>query len=195
MYSDNIAYLREKMPKIILKRGLGLTVTERNHLMRDIRFRDIYPYLNSTKTIKENYEILVSEGFNISIRTLYNYYKVNKLNTAPGKLTDDDIAQLIDLNMSIRKIQEYLKTQNISISKDRISRIIKNKKNIINNNTTTSYNDLQKEGQLPVIDLSAPLFNMDFIGAQKAKEEEASKPRELFDLPTMPQISFPSFGY
>ena len=80
--------------------------------------------------MKENQNILKTSGIETSIRSLYNYCKENNINPNPKKntISDEEAKKLIDTNKSVRQNLEILKEKNLNISKDRISRLLNEKK-------------------------------------------------------------------
>ena len=158
MYSDNIAYLQSKAPKsgIILKRNIG-KLADRNTYLKDIRYNIIDDYYNINCTVSENLSYINEYVFSISEKTLYNYCKDRNIDTKINKdRNDSEIMSLYDFSLSIRKNVERFKEMGISISKSKLSNLIKEYNNNISispNNvsysvsSTTYYNDLQFCGQ------------------------------------------------
>lgn len=158
MYSDNIQYLKSKAPKsgVILKRNIG-NLADRNTYLKKIRYILIDDYYNVNCTVKENLEYINEYLFNVSEKTLYNYCKDRNINTKVNKdRNDSEIISLYDFNLSIRKNVERFKDMGISISKSKLSNLIKEYNNNISissntisttNVSTTYYNDLQFCGQ------------------------------------------------
>lgn len=158
MYSDNIQYLKSKAPKsgIILKRNIG-NLADRNTYLKEIRYILIDDYYNVNCTVKENLEYINEFLFNVSEKTLYNYCKERNINTKVNKERNDlEIMSLYDSNLSLRKNVERFKEMGISISKSKLSNLIKEYNNNISISSsisfndyvsTTYYNDLQFCGQ------------------------------------------------
>ena len=157
-YSDNISYLKSKAPKskIILKRNVG-KLAERNTYIKEIRYTLIDDYYDCNCSVKDNLSFICDNLFYISEKTLYNYCNDKKINTKVSKERHDDkIMSLYDFNLSIRKNVERFKEMGISISKSKLSNLIKEYNNNISISsnsvsstslTTTYYNDLQFCGQ------------------------------------------------
>ena len=120
-YSKDIAYLQSKKPKggLIYKVTGAKTVAERNMRMKEIRIARFDRLYDSNLSLKENAELL-----HCSERTIRNYGKALGI-TISTKVTGKVIRQMIDINLSIRKNVDYLRTMyNIKTSKDRVSKIL-----------------------------------------------------------------------
>ena len=131
-YSDNIAYLRQTSnPKdhIILKSG-SAAGGQANLVKSEIKFSLIDGIYDTALSVKENQAKIEAELFPICERTLYYYCKSRKIDTTLSRLSDDDIKDLLDETLSIRKNVCNLKDKGIKISKDRVSRLLNELKEV-----------------------------------------------------------------
>ena len=126
----NSFYKNIKKQKMILKKGTCKGLADANRKYRIIRIENLNKYYDRNLTVKENQNILKTSGIETSIRSLYNYCKENNINPNPKKntISDEEAKKLIDTNKSVRQNLEILKEKNLNISKDRISRLLNEKK-------------------------------------------------------------------
>ena len=128
-YSGHIDYLKSKAPKrgIIYDVRGTKTQAERNIRMAEIRYTIYDRLYNPDLNIKENAELL-----GVCEKTIRRYCKLRGIATS-NKVTDEELRQLIDIEKrpSIRKIVSFLKeAYDIKVSKDRVTRIINELKNV-----------------------------------------------------------------
>ena len=128
-YSCHIDYLKSKAPKrgIIYDVRGAKTQAERNIRMAEIRRIRYDSLFNQDLTMKENAEML-----GVSEKTVRRYCKLRGI-TPSNKVTDDELRLLIDIEKrpSIRKNVSFLKeAYDIKVSKDRVSRILNELKNV-----------------------------------------------------------------
>lgn len=122
-FSDSIAYLKKNTPK----RG---KIYKNKQSIQKGNYTEISLYYNSTLSVNENLTILEQNGVKVSKTTLYRYIKDNNIQTKP---TDEEIIQLLDKNLSIRKNKQLLEDNyNISISIGKLSKLF-------NTSTSTTY--------------------------------------------------------
>jgi hypothetical protein len=119
-----------KKQKMILKKGTYKGLADANRKYRIIRIENLNKYYDRNLTVKENQNILETSGIETSIRSLYNYCKENNINPNPKKntISDEEAKKLIDTKKSVRQNLEIFKEKNLNISKDRISRLLNEKK-------------------------------------------------------------------
>ena len=128
-YSGHIDYLKSKAPKrgrIYDVRGTK-TQAERKIRMAEIDRIRYDSLFNPDLTTRENAELL-----GVCEKTVRRYCKFRGIATS-NKVTDEELRQLIDIERrsSIRKNVSFLKeAYDIKVSKDRVSRIINEMKNV-----------------------------------------------------------------
>ncbi len=165
-YSNDINYLKSRKPKsgIIIKSGVSRNIADRNKVLKNIRWNLIEDYYDSTLTVKQNLILIKENLFEISERTLYNFINEKGIKSDSSKVTDDELMNILDINLSIRENMRILKDNGIKVGNKRVSKILnvlKNSNNNIVNNTiiytsnnnktnistisTTCYTDLQND--------------------------------------------------
>lgn len=120
-YKDSINYLKQNTKP---KRGV-IYINKQAHSKETtyLILDDIY---NSNISVSENlYFINNILKYKISKSTLYDYLKTNNLKTDYYKLSDDEVIELLDINLSVRKNLQILKDNDIKINKDRVSKLLK----------------------------------------------------------------------
>lgn len=129
-YSKNIAYLKKRSPKskIIFKRGMNFEIGAMNSFRKSLRLQIISENINADLSFKENLEYLNTYVFAISERTLRRYYKELDLKIDEFKLTDDEIAKIIDTKISLNQNYRLIKDTGIKIGKIRFGKIYREKK-------------------------------------------------------------------
>ena len=152
-YSKVIAYLKSRAPKnrlIYDTRGCQ-NPAERNTRMKEIRWSLYDKEYNTELSLKEN-----AEKLNVNVKTLRTYCRDRGIEVN-NKVTDEELMLLVDKELSIRKnITNLKECYDISISKDRVSSILK--RTTMDNNTSTTtailphtaatcYNEFPSEGQ------------------------------------------------
>ena len=133
MYSENLAYLKSKAPKsgIILKSGVTEDLADRNSVLKSIRWNLIGDYYDRNKSVKENLALIKDNLFEVSERTLYRYCKEKGIKTDKTKLSDDELADLIDPTLSLRNNLANLSREGYRCDRNRLSRILRELKNNI----------------------------------------------------------------
>ena len=94
--------------------------------MKTVDYTKIESLYNSRLSIQENLEVLRQKGIEVSERTLYRYCKDKGIG---DRLSDDELRHLIDPMQTIIMNLDIIKGQGYRISKDRISKILKETRN------------------------------------------------------------------
>lgn len=121
---------RTRRPKygIILKRGLVKTTAEYNEKLKEIRWRIAAQNYNTEIPFKENLEYINENIFPIKARTLRDICKYYNITLSEKIiLTDEEALEFIDVNMSERQLLQMFKDNNISIGRERIRKLKKQK--------------------------------------------------------------------
>ncbi len=141
-FKDDIERLKSKRPRsgIIIKRGICHGTVETNRKLKEIRWSLIADYFDPELPIKDNLLVIKECLFEIGKSTLYEFCKQNNIKTKGKKnsLTDDELLPLIDTRLTVRQNLAILKDSDISIGNNRLSRLLKLKKN-------NSFLDLEKK--------------------------------------------------
>ena len=90
--------------------------------MKTVDYTLIEKYYDEKLSKKENLEQLRQKGIEVSERTLYRYCKDKGIG---DRLSDDELRHLIDPRQTIIQNLETIKGQGYKISKDRISKMLK----------------------------------------------------------------------
>lgn len=90
--------------------------------MKTVDYVKIESLYNTRLSIQENLEVLRQKGVEVSERTLYRYCKDKGIG---DRLSDDELRHLIDPMQTIMQNLETIKGQGYKISKDRISKVLK----------------------------------------------------------------------
>lgn len=90
--------------------------------MKTVDYTLIEKYYDERLSKKENLEVLRQKGIEVSERTLYRYCKDKGLG---DRLSDDELRHLLNPRQTIMQNLETIKGQGYKISKDRISKILK----------------------------------------------------------------------
>lgn len=94
--------------------------------MKTVDYTKIESLYNTRLSIQENLEVLRQKGIEVSERTLYRYCKDKGIG---DRLSDDELRHLIDPMQTIIMNLDIIKGQGYRISKDRISKILKETRN------------------------------------------------------------------
>ena len=191
-YSDTIKELKDRFNPssgVILKSG-SATGGLANTAIRDIKFSKIDEVYDTSLSVAENKANIEKVLFPISKSTLYEYCKDRKIDTSLSKLTDEDIKELLDVDLSIRKNVTNLKDQGIKISKDRVSKLLnemkegwKEKDNSDDSNTISSAIWKEKDT------LSTPNTLLDDVWKEKDSLADSSTSEDVI-LPEFAPVSF-----
>lgn len=90
--------------------------------MKTVDYTLIEKYYDEKLSKKENLEVLRQNGIEVSERTLYRYCKDKGIG---DRLSDEELRHLIDPMQTIIMNLETIKGKGYKISKDRISKILK----------------------------------------------------------------------
>lgn len=123
-YRDVIERLQEKNPKcgFILARQFNGNYSHNASLVNKHRVLSAY---DPSLSILDNLHIMNDSGIKVSKATLMRYLNGN----GSRKQKDNELLQLIDVSKSIRKNQQLLLSHGLHVSKDKITKLLKQMKN------------------------------------------------------------------
>ena len=152
-YKGTIEYLRNTTrPK------KGLIYVDRKAHSKETTYQLLDDLYNRDLDIKENMKFINEvSGFQVSLRTLYNYLNERGLKNDNSKLTDDEVIELLDLSINAYQNYKNLKQKGYKIKKNRVYQLYKSIKDKEDNKTTTINLKLQK-GEI----ISEVKVNVDF---------------------------------
>lgn len=90
--------------------------------MKTVDYTLIEKYYDERLSVQKNLEVLRQNGIEVSERTLYRYCKDKGIG---DRLSDDELRHLLNPRQTIMQNLETIKGQGYRISKDRISKILK----------------------------------------------------------------------
>lgn len=125
--------------------------------MKTVDYVKIESLYNTRLSIQENLEVLRQKGIEVSERTLYRYCKDKGIG---DRLSDDELRHLIDPMQTIIMNLETIKGQGYRISKDRISKILKETRN------TYRPSDYEEQPKTEILSTPKPTLN-DIVGLDK----------------------------
>nr|DAN76839.1 MAG TPA: hypothetical protein [Caudoviricetes sp.] len=109
----------------INKLGVGEKVQSIiNKAVKEYNYSNIDLYYNSELSVSENLKVMQDNGIKVCRRTLYNYCKDRGICTSNG----EQIINLLDVSLSVRKNLENVKANGIKSSKDKIAKLLKQMK-------------------------------------------------------------------
>ena len=126
--------------------------------MKTVDYVKIESLYNTRLSIQENLEVLRQKGIEVSERTLYRYCKDKGIG---DRLSDDELRHLIDPMQTIIMNLETIKGQGYRISKDRISKILKETRN------TYRPSDYEEQPKTEILSTPKPTLN-DIVGLDKS---------------------------
>ncbi len=133
--------------------------------MKTVDYVKIESLYNTRLSIQENLEVLRQKGIEVSERTLYRYCKDKGIG---DRLSDDELRHLIDPMQTIIMNLETIKGQGYRISKDRISKILKESSlsKTMNDRNTYRPSEYEKEPKTEILTTPKPTLN-DIVGLDK----------------------------
>lgn len=126
-FSDNLKYLRSRSAKrgYIFKSGSTDNIGERNRIIKDINWADLYEKYNQDLTVMENFRNLQDQGINISYRTLYRFCSEKGIQVDQAKLSDEELKELINPEISYRKNAEQIRQLGFKVRDKRLKLLLK----------------------------------------------------------------------
>lgn len=125
--------------------------------MKTVDYGKIESLYNTRLSIQENLEVLRQNGIEVSERTLYRYCKDKGIG---DRLSDDELRHLIDPMQTIIMNLETIKGKGYKISKDRISKILKETRN------TYRPSEYEEQPKTELLTTPKPTLN-DIVGLDK----------------------------
>ena len=125
--------------------------------MKTVDYVKIESLYNTRLSIQENLEVLRQKGIEVSERTLYRYCKDKGIG---DRLSDDELRHLIDPMQTIIMNLETIKGKGYRISKDRISKILKETRN------TYRPSEYEEQPKTEILTTPKPTLN-DIVGLDK----------------------------
>lgn len=133
------------------------TNTRKEINMKTVDYTKIESLYNTRLSIQENLEVLRQKGIEVSERTLYRYCKDKGIG---DRLSDDELRHLIDPMQTIIMNLETIKGKGYRISKDRISKILKETRN------TYRPSEYEEQPKTEILTTPKPTLN-DIVGLDK----------------------------
>lgn len=126
-FSDNLKYLRSRSAKrgYIFKSGSTDNIGERNRIIKDINWSDLYEKYNQDLSLMENLKNLQDQGINISYRTLYRFCSEKGITVDQAKLSDDELKELINPELSYRKNANQIRELGYRVDDKRLKSLLK----------------------------------------------------------------------
>lgn len=125
--------------------------------MKTVDYGKIESLYNTRLSIQENLEVLRQKGIEVSERTLYRYCKDKGIG---DRLSDDELRHLIDPMQTIIMNLETIKGKGYRISKDRISKVLKETRN------TYRPSEYEEQPKTEILSTPKPTMN-DIVGLDK----------------------------
>ena len=125
--------------------------------MKTVDYTKIESLYNTRLSIQENLEVLRQKGIEVGKTSLYNYCKDKGIG---DRLSDDELRHLIDPMQTIIMNLETIKGKGYRVSKDRISKILKETRN------TYRPSEYEKEPKTEILSTPKPTLN-DIVGLDK----------------------------
>lgn len=129
MYSKNLEYLRGSSAKrgIIFKSGID--TADRNRLAKEIRYLELDDHYNRNLSISENLKNLQDQGYQICIKSLYNYCKERGITIDQAKLSDDDLRDMLNPELSVRANITIIRESGFKVKKSRVELALRSMRN------------------------------------------------------------------
>lgn len=130
--------------------------------MKTVDYAKIESLYNTRLSIQENLEVLRQKGIEVGKTSLYKYCHDKGIG---DRLSDDELRHLIDPMQTIIINLDTIKGQGYRISKDRISKILKESSlsKTMNNRNTYRPSEYEKEPRTEILTTPKPTLN-DIVG-------------------------------
>lgn len=116
--------------KLVTRPKRNIIRKDKTKLTKEFTFSIIDDFYNEAFTINENHERLkLVLPFSISLNYLYQYTKTRGFKNDRSKITDNKLKDLINPDLSGEKNLEYIRSLGYKCKKDRLYRLLKDKKN------------------------------------------------------------------
>ena len=92
---------------------------------KEIRYLELDDHYNRNLSISENLKNLQDQGYQICIKSLYNYCKERGITVDQAKLSDDDLRDLINPEISYRKNAEQIRQLGFKVRDKRLKLLLK----------------------------------------------------------------------
>lgn len=125
--------------------------------MKTVDYTKIESLYNTRLSIQENLEVLRQKGIEVGKTSLYKYCHDKGIG---DRLSDDELRHLIDPMQTIIMNLETIKGKGYRISKDRISKVLKETRN------TYRPSEYEKEPKTEILSTPKPTLN-DIVGLDK----------------------------
>lgn len=137
-YKDTVKYLKETT-----KPKRGIIYNGREAHSKETTFSILDEYYDVNVSVTQNLDILNNVlNYTVGKSTVYDYLKNRNIKTDSNKVSDEELIELLDVNLSVRKNLQFLKDNNIKVSKDRVNKLLNYKKNISINQFNSSNEEL-----------------------------------------------------
>ena len=126
-FSDNLKYLRSRSAKrgYIFKSGSTDNIGERNRIIKDINWADLYENYNQNLTLMENLKNLQDQGYQISRASLYRFCSEKGIQVDQAKLSDDELKELINPELSYRKNANQIRELGYRVDDKRLKSLLR----------------------------------------------------------------------
>lgn len=163
-FAEQIAYLRATT-----KPKRGIIYYNKEAHSKETTYLILDELYDSSISVTENLEYINNVlNYKVGKTTIYEYLSERDIKKVNNKITDEELYNLLDVNLSIRKNQQFLKDNDINVGKERINKILNNKKNNIisinqDNNcyVSSSINDKTEEQGQSILNENE-LLNVNF---------------------------------
>lgn len=125
--------------------------------MKTVDYAKIESLYNTRLSIQENLEQLKANGIEVGKTSLYNYCKNKGIG---DRLSDDELRHLLNPMQTIIMNLDIIKGKGYRVSKDRISKILKETRN------TYRPSEYEKEPKTEILSTHKPTLN-DIVGLDK----------------------------
>lgn len=138
-----IEYCRKNRPRFITRTNIFKSIPQniKNHITKELNYKEISKYYDQGKTPKENLQILEDNGIKVKKSTLYNYletrgidYKRKNQRKLNKEAKEEDIEKfktLYNPELSDRENAKVMSASGLKISKDSVRRWASKYYNII----------------------------------------------------------------
>ena len=126
-FSDNLKYLRSRSAKrgYIFKSGSTDNIGERNRIIKDINWADLYEKYNQDLTVMENLKNLQDQGYQISRASLYRFCSEKGIQVDQAKLSDEELKELINPELSYRKNANQIRELGYRVDDKRLKSLLR----------------------------------------------------------------------
>lgn len=123
-YAGELQYLKENT-----KPKKGIIYKNKAAHSKETTYQILDELYNIELSVKDNLDFINNvAGYMLKERTIYNYLKERKIKTDQNKLTDTELLELIDWNLTAKENYEILKDSGVKIGNKRFNKLYKENK-------------------------------------------------------------------